>query len=73
MVRNPYEESELTIEEEEMLEIPRPSCLDMGIEIDNGCGEEVQQEEEKPLNFVPSLADLCLQQVSLKIVIISNT
>ncbi len=34
MVRNPYEETEVTIEEDEMvLEIPRPSCLDMGIEI----------------------------------------
>lgn len=73
MVRNPYEESEVTIVEEELLEIPRPSCLDMGIEIDYGSSEEVKQEEEKPLNFVPSLADLCLQQVSLQIVIISNT
>lgn len=62
MVRNPYEETEASIDEEEMLEIPRPSCLDMmGVEIETGNNEEVKEEEEKPLNFIPSLSDLCLQ------------
>jgi hypothetical protein len=43
MVRNPYEEIEATIDEEEMLEIPRPSCLDMmGIEM----GTENIEEEK---------------------------
>jgi hypothetical protein len=43
MVRNPYEEKEATIDEEEMLEIPRPSCLDMmGIEM----GTENIEEEK---------------------------
>jgi hypothetical protein len=41
MVRNPYEEIETTIEEEEMLEIPRPSCLDMmGVEMETANFEE---------------------------------
>ena len=51
------------------MEIPRPSCLDMGISM--GSAIEIQEEidDDKPLNFIPSLSDLCLQQVSLQIVI----
>jgi hypothetical protein len=61
MVRNPYEEIETTIDEEEMFEIPRPTCLDMiGVEMENEHVEEEKKEEEKPLNFIPSLSDLCL-------------
>jgi hypothetical protein len=61
MVRNPYEEIETTIDEEEMLEIPRPTCLDMiGVEMETENVEEEKKEEEKPLNFIPSLSDLCL-------------
>jgi hypothetical protein len=41
MVRNPYEEIETTIDEEEMLEIPRPTCLDMiGVEMETENVEE---------------------------------
>jgi hypothetical protein len=66
MVRNPYEEIEGSIDEEEILEIPRPSCLDMmGVEMVTEHIEEEKLEEEKPINFIPSLSDLCLQQVSV--------
>jgi hypothetical protein len=43
MVRNPYEEIEATINEEEMLDIPRPTCLDMmGVEMET---EHVEEEK----------------------------
>lgn len=43
MVRNPYEEIEGSIDEEEILEIPRPSCIDMmGVEM---VTEHIEEEK----------------------------
>ena len=43
MVRNPYEETEAIFDEEEILEIPRPSCLDlMGVQMETANNEEAK-------------------------------
>ena len=42
MVRDPYEESS-EINEELSIEIPRPTCLDLGVEIE--CSEATKEEE----------------------------